>query len=299
MSGQGGHDLEDEPDGTSSLPIYTVDAFSRKPFGGNPAAVCLLDSPREAVMLQAVAREMNLSETAFVERPDSDSGLRRLRWFTPQAEVPLCGHATLAAAHVLFQRDASSPLRFSTISGVLEVWHEPEGRLCMDFPMDIPTPSVPSQELVDALGLEEPPVETARGSMSWVIRLTSREQVLAARPDYRLLRDIDPGQGIVGVSLTAERPQRGIHSRFFAPWVGVDEDPVTGMAHTALAPFWMERLGQDEIHARQGLDRQGELVLRTHPPRVHLLGAAVTVVRGRIRIPRGSAMGTEGEEQVS
>ncbi|MEX2526289.1 MAG: PhzF family phenazine biosynthesis protein [Gemmatimonadota bacterium] len=285
MSDQGGHDPEEGPDGTPSLPIYTVDAFSREPFGGNPAAVCLLDSPRDAVMLQAVAREMNLSETAFVERPDPDSGLRRLRWFTPQAEVPLCGHATLATAHVLFQRDASSPLRFSTLSGVLEVWHEPDGRLCMDFPMDVPVPAAPSPELLDALGLEAPPVESARGSMSWVIRLADPDQVLAARPDYRLLRDMDPGDGIVGLSLTAERPQGGIHSRFFAPWVGVDEDPVTGMAHTALAPFWAERLGQAEIHARQGLNRQGELILRVHPPRVHLLGEAVTVVRGRIRIP--------------
>lgn len=289
MSAQGGPDLEEGTDGTASLPIYTVDAFSRKPFEGNPAAVCLLDSPREATLLQAVAREMNLSETAFVENPDPGSGLRKLRWFTPQAEVPLCGHATLATAHVLLQKGASSPLRFSTLSGVLDVWHEPGGRLCMDFPMDVPVPAVPSQDLLQALGLEKPPLEAARGSMSWVIRLATTEQVLAARPDYRLLRNSHPGEGIVGISLTAERPGGGIHSRFFAPWVGVDEDPVTGMAHTALAPFWMDRLGQVEIHARQGLDRQGELVLRGHSPRVHLLGEAVTVVRGRIRIPNPPA----------
>jgi len=265
------------------LPYLLVDAFASLPFQGNPAAVCLPETPLPAVLMQAVAGELNLSETAFPEPPGPD-GVRRLRWFTPTVEVPLCGHATLAAAHALFARGAAAPFRFSSASGLLEVRREEDGALTLDFPADPPAPAPPPAGLLEALGA---PVgaPVSRGKHLWVVCLDSAEDVLAVTPDTSRLAGVDPA-GALGVSVTApgEKPVDFV-SRFFGPWVGVDEDPVTGMAHCVLGPHWGAALGRKELAARQLSRRGGDLQVSLQGDRVLLSGYAVTVAEGFLHLP--------------
>jgi len=246
----------------SEVPFYTVDAFTDRPFGGNPAAVCVLDSPLDADAMQTIAAEMNLSETAFVEAPDSD-GVRPLRWFTPATEVSLCGHATLATAHALLEaRDEEPPLRFFTASGLLTVHRDPDGSLRMDFPADPPEVEASPPGLLGALGA--PPA-----------------------PDFSALAKVElAGEGL-GVAVTAPsgEGEDDFVSRFFAPWVGIDEDPVTGVAHTVLGPYWADETGRKALRARQLSRRGGRMEVRVEGDRVHLVGDAVTVARGRIAVP--------------
>jgi len=268
-------------DTTTQLRFYQVDAFTDKPFQGNPAAVLVLDAPLPAGVMQAVAAEMNLSETAFCGPPEAD-GLRHLRWFTPAVEVPLCGHATLATAHVLLRElGEAPPLRFRTLSGPLTVHEEAGGWLRMNLPADRPSTAAPPPGLLEALGCP-PDVPVLRGEKSWVVRLGSEEEVRALAPDLHALRGVDP-RGALGVAVTA--PGSGevdFVSRFFAPWVGVDEDPVTGVAHTALGPFWTAVTGRNALLARQLSHRPGEVRVRTEGERVHVGGRAVTVLRGEV-----------------
>jgi PhzF family phenazine biosynthesis protein len=269
----------------TQLPFYQVDAFTDRPFAGNPAGVCLLDSPLPPHLMQAIAAEMNLSETAFVQPPDAQ-GLRVLRWFTPTVEVPLCGHATLAAAHVLLREaGVEPPLRFSTLSGTLEVGAQEGGWLRMDFPTDPPTPATAPVGLLDALECPytAPTLVAAKG---WVVRLASEADVRRVRPDYARLGEVDLGPTALGVIVTA--PGAGdadFVSRFFGPWVGVDEDPVTGMAHTILGPYWARETVTPELRARQVSARGGTLLVRMMGDRVHISGQAVTVVRGGLSLP--------------
>ncbi|MBL8749109.1 MAG: PhzF family phenazine biosynthesis protein [Planctomycetes bacterium] len=261
----------------SNVPCFHVDAFTDRAFAGNPAAVCLLDQNRPARWMQAVAAEMNLSETAFV-RPIAKGF--SLRWFTPKVEVDLCGHATLAAAHVLWSERIAkkgAALRFTTRSGVLTAARS-GGSIELDFPARTARPCERPAGLGRALGAA--PRAVAKNQDDLVVELGSERAVRALRPDFALLAALP----VRGVAVTARSSDRRFHfvSRFFAPRVGVDEDPVTGSAHCALAPWWAERLGKTAMKGRQLSARGGVVEVRLDGDRVVLRGAAVTVVRGQL-----------------
>ncbi len=265
------------------FPLYQVDAFTDRIFGGNPAAVCILDNSLSPEVMQSLAAEMNLSETAFVLPPNSE-GVRGLRWFTPEMEVPLCGHATLATGHVLIrEREGESPLLFDTLSGILIVSEEGEGWLRMDFPEDPPSPHDPPEGLLEALGC--PPQTVAlKGIKAWVLRVPGEGDVRGMAPDFTRLGQVDIGPPpCLGVIVTAQGfGEADFVSRFFGPWVGVDEDPVTGMAHTLLTPYWVKELGAASLRAEQLSRRGGKLKVRMVGNRVHVYGQAVTVFRGEL-----------------
>jgi PhzF family phenazine biosynthesis protein len=270
------------------LPYRVVDAFTDTPFTGNPAAVVLPGPWTRALsdaQLQVVAAEMNLSETAFPHPPEED-GARRLRWFTPTTEVTLCGHATLATAHALLEEGATPPLRFDSLSGSLVVDRDAGGRLRLDFPADPPREMPPPDGLMAALGLP-PHTPFLAGHRSSLVPVESEARLLDLDPDPGLLGRVRLPSGVMGVSPTAPADEPGVDfvSRFFGPWVGVPEDPVTGMAHTVLGPYWGERLGKGELEARQRSRRGGALRLRLAGDRVHLLGRGVTVARGELIFP--------------
>ncbi len=271
----------------TQLRYHLVDAFTEVPFQGNPAAVCVLDRALDPAVMQTIASEMNLSETAFVTEPDS-SGIRGLRWFTPTMEVPLCGHATLATAHVLRSLGFSAPFGFRTASGPLLIHGEGDGTLRMDFPADPCSPAEPPHDLLPALGLPEAQ-GTLKGSMNYIVRVANQDIVDAASPSFSALGDIDLGEGVLVLSLTAPATSAEIDvaSRVFAPWAGIDEDPVTGLAHTALGPYWTAELGRDEFRAEQGGRRRGRLRVHMAGERVHLIGHAVTVAEGSLVLPTG------------
>jgi PhzF family phenazine biosynthesis protein len=259
--------------------IVQVDAFTHVPFAGNPAGVCVLDRPRADAWLQAVAREMNLSETAFLW-PRADDAFD-LRWFTPTMEVPLCGHATLASAHHLSESGTVPPgtaIDFHTRSGVLEALPE-HGWIRLDFPAFIVRPTDAPEGLADILGAK--PVAVAVDETGFLlVELASPDAVRTLRPDIsRLARQTS---GHVIVTSRAAAPDVDFVSRFFGPASGVDEDPVTGAAHCRLAPYWGARLGKEEMVAHQVSARGGVLRVRPRGGRVHLLGQAVTVLRGTL-----------------
>jgi PhzF family phenazine biosynthesis protein len=264
-----------------SLPIYQVDAFSERPFAGNPAGVCLLpsDDPRaaDAGWQQDVAREMNLSETAFL-RPRAEGF--DLRWFTPVMEVDLCGHATLAAAHILFERGllaADGEARFHTASGLLTAVRR-EDWLELDFPAE-PAESVEAPPaLREALGV--PALFVGRNRLDYLVEVDSEDTVRSLRPDFGRLRALRER----GVMVTSRARSRNYDfvSRFFAPGAGIDEDPVTGSAHCCLGPYWGERLGRTELTGYQASARGGLVRVRLAGPRVKLVGRAVTVITGEL-----------------
>lgn len=277
--GFGGKRRAGVSDVTSGQPFTQVDAFTDRPFAGNPAAVCILPSPRGEEWMRAVARELNLSETAFL-RPESEAW--GLRWFTPAVEVELCGHATLAAAHVLWEEERvprSEALVFHTRSGQLGARREGEW-IELDFPAE-PVREVPAPAgLADALGVE--PTRVGRNRLDWLVELGSEEEVRDATPDFGRLR----GLGRRGVIVTARSSdaEYDFLSRYFAPACGIDEDPVTGSAHCALGPYWASRLGKQELCAFQASARGGEVRVRLRGERVGLRGRAVTVLRGEILV---------------
>jgi PhzF family phenazine biosynthesis protein len=255
--------------------LRQVDSFTGKPFAGNPAAVCLLDEPRDAAWMQDVALEMNLSETAFVERADGGFGLR---WFTPAVEVDLCGHATLASAHVLWEESevpADEPITFHTRSGAL-VCHQRTDRLEMDFPSRPVEQVQPPAGLIEAVGVE--PKSVWHGLVGYLVELGSEEEVREASPDFARLKLIPDGW----TCITAPATTGGFDfvSRFFAPQAGIDEDPVTGSAHCALADFWSRKTDRTQFRAYQCSARGGVVFARLDGDRVHIGGQAVTVLRG-------------------
>jgi PhzF family phenazine biosynthesis protein len=259
------------------IPIYQVDAFASEPFLGNPAGVCLLPEAREAAWMAAVAREMNLSETAFLVRNAEGFDLR---WFTPAVEVDLCGHATLASAHVLWSEGIlalGEPARFSTRSGPLTAVRHGDS-IEMDFPAKREQPAQPPANLFAALGCT--PAYLGRNQFDVLALLDSEEAVRALKPDFALLSTVDV-RGVI-VTAPARTPEFDFVSRFFAPAVGVDEDPVTGSAHCALGPFWAARLGKSELRAFQASARGGALSVRVAGDRVFLGGRAVTILRGEL-----------------
>ena len=259
------------------LRITQVDAFTNRPFTGNPAAVAILSDLPADSWLQDVAREMNLSETAFL-LPHEDG--YDLRWFTPVAEVDLCGHATLASAHVLWEEGllpSNHVARFHTRSGLLTARHS-DGWIEMDFPARPARPCEASENLVEALGIV--PQWVGSSDTDLLVLLETEKQVRSLMPDIGLLRRVD----VRGVIVTAEAVSEGSDfvSRFFAPRVGVDEDPVTGSAHCTLAPFWQERLGRSELMGYQVSARGGKVRTRVEGDRVKLTGQAVTVLRAEL-----------------
>ncbi len=233
-------------------PLIQVDAFSSKPFAGNPAAICLLDGPADEAWMQSLAMEMNLSETAYVYAIEKESSVEEtfsLRWFTPAAEVDLCGHATLAAAHVLWEEGRlaeSAPARFHTKSGLLTCTKS-GGWIEMDFPASPVTGAAPPGELIDALGIA--PRFAGRTPFDWFIEGDTEAAVRALAPDFTLLSTVET-RGVI-VTALSEDTTLDFVSRFFAPAHGIDEDPVMGSAHCALAPFWAKRLHKNELNARQ------------------------------------------------
>ena len=257
--------------------IIQVDAFTDRAYAGNPAAVCILSEPREDPWMQNVAREMNLSETAFLVAREEGFDLR---WFTPEIEVDLCGHATLASAHVLWETGRlkpDEPVRFYTRSGLLTAQRASDW-IDLDFPAEQPAATTAPAGLLEALGVT--PKYVGKGRFNYLIEVDSEETVRRVRPDFRLLRTV-PVRGVIVTSPSASEEYDFV-SRFFAPSAGIDEDPVTGSAHCCLGPFWGDRLDKDELLAYQASQRGGVVRVRVEGERVYLGGQAVTVLRGEL-----------------
>jgi PhzF family phenazine biosynthesis protein len=259
------------------LTIVQVDAFTAEPFAGNPAAVCLLPKAADEAFMQDVAREMNLSETAFLHRQGDGF---RLRWFTPASEVALCGHATLASAHVLWEDGHLRPheeARFHTQSGILTAVRRGEW-IEMDFPSDPAETRDAPDDLTRALGL--PPSYVGRSRSNYLVEVDSEESVRRLTPDLAALRRM-PVQGMIVTSRSGS-PEYDFVSRYFAPRVGIDEDPVTGSAHCTLGPYWSQRLAKNDLVGYQASARGGVVGVRVAAERVFLSGQAVTVMRGQL-----------------
>jgi len=261
----------------SDIVCLQIDAFTDRPFSGNPAAVCLLEAPREATWMQAVAAEMNLSETAFVV---PDNGSFGLRWFTPAVEVDLCGHATLASAHALWTEGiiaADDPIVFDTKSGVLTCVRD-NGRIELDFPA-LPVEQIePPRNLLDALGIA--PSYVGESRLDHFVFVDEEQAVRSMQPDFSVLRTL-PNRGLI-VTSASEDARFDFISRYFAPAAGIDEDPVTGSAHCCLGPYWAEHFGRSELTGCQISKRTGVVRVRVESDRVKLGGQAVTVLRGNL-----------------
>jgi PhzF family phenazine biosynthesis protein len=261
-------------------PLFHVDAFASGPFTGNPAAVCLLEAPADPGWMQAVAAEMNLSETAFVRALDDAGGQGRfeLRWFTPTVEVDLCGHATLATAHVLWETRrlaVDAPARFETRSGELTATSTGD-EVELDFPADKVAPAEPDPGLLEALGIADAVASTGR--IGWLLEVPDAGAVRAARPDFARLGAFD----IAVLTARSDDAAYDFVSRCFGPKFGIDEDPVTGSAHCALGPYWEARLGKRALTGYQASARGGVVHVRVDGDRTHLAGRAVTVARGEL-----------------
>jgi len=257
--------------------LVVVDAFTNRPFAGNPAAVCLLASPADDAWMQAVAGEMNLAATAFAWRAAESFGIR---WFSPTRELALCGHGTLASAHVLLEQGAvaaDAVIRFESPAGQLTASRRGD-LIEMDFPSEPSAPAEAPADLLRALGAI--PAHVERSRMDYVVELASETAVRAARPDFSLLRGV-PARAVI-ITARSTTADGDFVSRFFAPSVGIDEDPVTGSAHCCLGPYWERRLGRSDLVGVQVSSRGGVVRVRVDGPRVRLGGHAVTVLRGTL-----------------
>ncbi len=260
-----------------SLPLLHVDAFTDRPFAGNPAAVCVLPAWKDDRWLQAVGREMNLSETAFLVRQPSHFDLR---WFTPTMEVDLCGHATLASAHALWHLGLAEPqteIRFSTRSGILKAAQRGE-QIELDFPLKREEPASPPPGLVEALGVQ--PSYVGRSQFDYLVEVESEAVLRRLAPDFKRLAAVQ-SRGTIVTSRSADA-RFDFVSRFFAPAAGIDEDPVTGSAHCCLADFWRKRLDKTQFLAYQASARGGVVSVRVAAERVFLGGQAVIVAKGEL-----------------
>lgn len=260
-----------------NLDIYQIDAFASKPFEGNPAAVIPLRDWLPDELMQNIALENNLSETVFYIL---ENGGYRIRWFTPTAEVPLCGHATLAAAYVLFQQNPNlNEIKFQSLSGLLIVT-QVENQIILDFPANPIFPLDVPELLTEALG-EKPDecLQTANGDR-FIAVFEDADHVINASPDMSKLMNLDAKT----LGITSTSPKYDFISRFFAPKIGVPEDPVTGSLHTNLVPYWSQRLGKDRLHAKQVSARGGEVLCEYAGDRVKMGGYAVQYSIGTIQI---------------
>lgn len=268
------------------LPIFTVDAFTNMPFKGNPAAVCLLSEEIPTSLMQSIAFELNLAETAFVLK-EKDSDIFSLRWMTPVSEVDLCGHATLASSHIMWQEgiaEKDETIKFSTRSGLLKADYY-KGEIGLDFPA-IPQKKIDyPPELIKAIGGVQPKY-VGMTKWNYLIELNSEADVLNLKPNFDVMLTL-PGWGtIITAKADADYGKQGYDfiSRFFAPEKGIQEDPVTGSAHCALAPYWHGRLGKDTFKAYQASERGGTLGIKINGDRVMLTGEAMTVISGEIEV---------------
>ncbi len=273
-----------------SVPLYLLDSFSNETFKGNPAAVCLIVREYDDELLQKIATEMHLSETAFIYVDDFRTirsvDAFRLRWFTPQVEVKLCGHATLAAAAVLFNEYhlINDVINFETLSGQLSAKKIDE-KIQLNFPLTESSACEPDEKMLDALGIHEfEDYVYSEMSQDLLIQLKNMESVELLSPDFNAMKMIDSSKTIRGVIVTAKGNNHyDFVSRFFAPWVGINEDPVTGSAHTQLQPYWSKLLGKNEMKAKQISSRSGELIVRaTKENRVEIEGDATLVMKGKL-----------------
>jgi PhzF family phenazine biosynthesis protein len=258
-----------------TIPLFHVDAFTDKPFAGNPAAVCILTDQRPDAWMQQVGAEVNLSETAFVQR-QGDSF--RLRWFTPKVEVDLCGHATLASAHVLWEEGHAQPdeiIRFHTRSGVLTATRNADF-IELDFPLIPEEPTTAPPGLAEALGV--PLKYVGKGRFDYLVEVDSEATLRKLAPNFRQLTSL-ANRGVIVTSRSA-RPEFDFVSRFFAPGAGIDEDPVTGSAHCCLAAYWRKKLYKDSFVAYQASARGGVVRVRVQGDRAILGGQAVIVSKG-------------------
>ncbi len=259
----------------SKQTIYQVDAFSTKVFGGNPAAVCLLKEWLKPETMQSIAAENNLAETAFVVKRESDY---EIRWFTPEIEVALCGHATLASAHVLFEHiklDKNTIEFYSRHSGKLSVTKHND-LLTLDFPQDEVEKVAPPENILEAF--KKIPLEVFKGKTDYLLVYENQKDIEACDPNHYILKNSDAR----GIIVTAPGNDVDFVSRFFAPGSGIDEDPVTGSAHTTLSPFWSQRLGKNKLKATQLSDRRGTLLCEISGDRVKISGKAITYLVGEI-----------------
>jgi len=263
------------------LPLFQVDAFTAVPFAGNPAAVCVLGQDLDADLMQKIAAEMNLSETAFVQPVGV---VYQLRWFTPKVEVDLCGHATLATTHVLLSEGfaaSDSALEFDTRSGRLRASRSGKDWIQLDFPTEAPYKSDPPPEVIAGLR-SQGIVFAGRNRWDYFFELESEDLVRRMEPDFALLGSATE-RGVV-VTSRSDSPGFDFVSRFFAPAAGINEDPVTGSAHCCLAPYWGERLGKTTMRAFQASARGGILEVETRGDRVLIRGQAITVLRGELAV---------------
>jgi PhzF family phenazine biosynthesis protein len=260
------------------IPFYLVDAFADRPFAGNPAVVCALATWREERWLQDVAAEMNQSDTAFVVKNGTGFDLR---WFTPKVEVSLCGHATLASAHALWQQGLANPkqeIHFSTKSGLLNAARRGD-EIELDFPLAPAQAAEPPADLLPALGVTARYV--GRNQFDYLVEVESEAVLRQMKPDFTRLKNV-ASRGTI-VTARSSDPRFDFVSRFFAPAVGLNEDPVTGSAHCCLGDFWHKRLGKSDLRAFQASARGGTLRVRVEGERVFLAGKAVTVAAGELR----------------
>ncbi|EPJ44589.1 MAG: hypothetical protein OFPI_39620 [Osedax symbiont Rs2] len=262
-----------------SIPLYHVNAFSSDAFGGNPAAVCILTQARTDDWMLSVAAQMNLSETAFVF---DDGQSLSLRWFTPEREVELCGHATLASAHALWHYGyvaQGQKIVFQSRAGVLTA-EQQLGLIQLDFPATAPKPVNAPAKLVEMLAIS--PIYTGKFGAKYLFEVETEQQLLAIKPNMTELLTL-PERG-VSVTCADSSGQYDFISRYFAPWVGIDEDPVNGSSHCALTPYWSQRLAKTNLTARQASVRGGDLSLQLVGGRVKISGAAVTVLAGQLLV---------------
>jgi PhzF family phenazine biosynthesis protein len=272
------------------FPLYHVDAFTAEPFRGNPAAVCFPEQAYRDSVLQSIGAEMNLSETAFVRRleqkPIGKVHSFSLRWFTPKTEVNLCGHATLATAAVLFYDVGVSARKvfFETRSGTLTAEVKDEG-IMLDFPSHRTVRVKPTEDFLDAVGVEDcVDVHVSRKTGDLLIQLRDEAAVRRLKPDFERMKTVGEREDITGVIVTSKgREPYDFVSRFFAPRFGINEDPVTGAAHTVLGPYWSRLLGKSEMRGFQASERGGEVAVKIiSPERVGLIGNAVIVSKGEL-----------------
>lgn len=260
------------------MEVYIVDAFTDKPFGGNPAGVCVLDSAKPNAWMQSVAAEMNLSETAFLLKAFDGY---MLRWFTPKKEVELCGHATLASAHLLWEQRLckDNDITFHTRSGLLGA--KKRGILIeLDFPIEMDEETEAPNQLRESLGV--PFKYVGKNRMDYIVEVEDQKTVQNLQPDFGLMKMMTTR----GVIVTAAADDKDIDfvSRCFFPALGIDEDPVTGSAHCCMGPYWAKKLGKRELKAKQISERGGELSLNVEAERIFIYGQAVTVLKGDILI---------------
>ncbi|BES72233.1 PhzF family phenazine biosynthesis protein [Marinobacter nanhaiticus D15-8W] len=266
-----------------ALPLYQVDAFATRPFTGNPAAVMPLEEWLEDDLMQAIALENNLSETAFfVREPEQAEDDFHIRWFTPEVEVPLCGHATLASAWVIFNKLGwgQEHVRFRSKSGSLGVRQLENGWLELDFPRLAFEPRETPKAILE--GIPEAPENAfyVASDTNYMLVFQNETQVRSLRPDMKALKTL----GNLGVIVTAPGDNGDFVSRYFAPGGGIDEDPVTGSIHSILTPYWAERLGKSKLQAHQVSSRGGELRCELHGDRVHIAGQAVPFMEGQVKL---------------